>query len=190
LVKDKIRLILLNLVIGNTDNVDKTKLYHQYIKSCIYNSSLVDLNNEFLIETQDKDEIESIKLFKEWKLFIRLLESKKENVKSRHKLPNKPFREFKALFRQRNMKGNIKNLRNFDHILNTDIFPFNDTFKKIKTEPQMVNAFYKLLIYSYFNGELKPSTKKGKRIYQYVFDEFNNSDIINLQFKDLPEFIL
>ncbi|MFN4152997.1 MAG: hypothetical protein ACK4IX_18785, partial [Candidatus Sericytochromatia bacterium] len=167
------------------------ELYHLHLKSCIHFSNQLDTNliNDNFISSE---ELEMISLFKDWYDFILLLEKLKQPYKGKYKLPNEMPKEFKQLFSSKYMFENINELRKKDKFLSSDIFPFKNTFGKLKSSSKMADSFYKLLINVLYNGKLRATTKNNEIIRRYILEDLNfeNAKLINLLHRQLPEVIL
>lgn len=187
---NKIKRRILELILGN-GMLTKQEAYYKYLKSCIYFSSILNIN-ELEKGFVSFQEIEIINLFKDWYPFVELLEQHKEITKKYQRLPTKVLPEFETLFYKLNMKDKIEQLRIKELFLSTDIFQFNDTFKRYKTNPHYLNGFYVLLIKVLYNGNLKQSTKDKISVSYYNLEdiEFENSNLKNLLYKPIPEYIL
>lgn len=194
-LSNKVKLHLISLIKDKHGNYDKKVMYHHYLKSCIYYSHDLD-HNQIPKNFISQETLETINLFSEWYDFVKLLEKIKKSKKLKEKyfyyLPNETPKEFKELFIQKSMFENIGELRKRDKFLNSDIFPFKNTFGKIKTTSKMAESFYILLINVLYNGTLKSSTKDSKPIKRYILEDINfeKSNLINLLHKQLPEYIL
>ncbi len=187
---NKIKRRILELILGN-GRLTKQEAYYKYLKSCIYFSSILN-TNELGEDFVSFQEIEIINLFKDWYSFVELLEEHKEISKKYQRLPTKAFSEFETLFYKLDMKDKIEQLRIKELFLSTDIFQFNDTFKRYKTNTQYLNGFYVLLIKVLYNGNLKQSTKDNIPVSHYNLKDidFENSELKNLLYKPIPEYIL
>lgn len=190
LKKDKVRKEFL-LLISQRNNVGKKEFYHLFLKSCIYFSNQLEINSiddKFI----SSNELEVINLFKAWYDFVLLLEKLKQPYKGKHVLPNEMPKEFRQLFMSKSMLDNINELRMKDKFLSSDIFPFRNTFGKLKSSAKMADTFYTLLINVLYNGKLKPTTFNKERISRYILEDINfeDSKLINLLHKQLPEVVL
>ncbi len=188
---NQIHLILFSLITNNNPNIDKKILYYNHLKSCIHYSKILDLNEvpeNFISER----ELKTIKLFKEWFDLVELLEDLKETNKKDERLPNTAPKEFIDLFLLKSIDKNIKELISVAGFLSLGMFPFKDTFSRIKSPKKMAESLYVLLVSVLYNGKLTSSTKNGKPIRFYKLEkiDFENSNLNNLLHKQLPEEIL
>lgn len=187
---NKIKLILTNIIQNNFD-FNKKQSYYKYLKSNIYYSNILnfdDVPDGFI----DENSLAIIQLYKQWYDFVLILESIKELKRNKEVLPSKIPKEFKNLFASKNMMLNIEQLRKSDDFLSSDMFPFNDTFKRIRTVNKMAESFYKLLINVLYNGKLNSTTSNKIPVKRYVLEklDFENSRLFNFLYNKLPEEIL
>ncbi len=124
---------------------------------------------------------------------IDLLESKKTKMKLKYRLPNTPIPEFTSLFNELDMENNLKKISSIDMIISTGLIPFKNTFfAKQKSKVQTIESFYSLLIKTFFNAELKSTKISSIPVNVYVLEDlmFDESELINIVYNQLPEIIL
>lgn len=188
---NQIQLMLLSLITNKNPDTDKKILYHDYLKSCIYFSNVLN-TSEIPTNFISERELKAINLFKEWFDLVELLEVLKEVKKKENRLSNTAPKEFVDLFILKSMDKNIKEIISVAGLLSLGIFPFKDTYSRIKEPKKMAKSFYNLLVAVLYNGKLTSSTKNNKPIRFYKLEkiDFENSNLTNLLHKQLPEEIL
>jgi hypothetical protein len=204
---DTIRLYLLNITnfkefTPSSGNEIKGNLYDYYLQSCVKYSKEVDIKRDYTVDLEmstyqmDKDTGDTIFLFKEWNFFIELIKNSVKDVKGRGKeldrkaLNTKPSEDFVTLFNERQMRRKLNELMSIDKFLKTDIFPFKDTFSKIKNDEKIINFFYSLLVGISFPKAdyTKVNNVRHHKVLQTNYlDELN---LNNLLYDDIPEFFL
>lgn len=188
---NQIKIILLGIISKRNPKADKQNLYYHFLKSSIYFSKILnfaDVPENFLSDKEQK----TIELFKKWYEFVELLEKLKEKTKKDQRLSNTAPDDFIDLFESKTMMEDIKEISSVSNFLSSGMFPFKDTFGKIKKSEQMAASFYSLMIRVLYNGQLSSSTKEGKPIRFYKLEEisFEKSGLTNLLHRPLPEVIL
>jgi hypothetical protein len=205
---DTIRLFLLNIInfeeFTPSDEKDiKAKLYKYYLQSCVKYSIELDINRDYTIDLEmstyqmERELGATIFLFKEWKLFIELIRNSVINVRSRGNSPGKialnikPSETFVSLFNERQMKDKLNELRLLDKFLKTDIFPYNDTLRRISEDEKTINFFYSLLVDFIFQKDSK-NIKIGQVRYYNIQQIFNLDELNlnNLLYDNMPEVVL
>lgn len=205
---DTIRLFLLNIInfeeFTPSDEKDiKAKLYKYYLQSCVKYSIELDINRDYTVDLEmgtyrmERELGAIIFLFKEWKLFIELIRNSVINVRSRGNSPGKialnikPSETFVSLFNERQMKDKLNELRLLDKFLKTDIFPYNDTLRRISEDEKTINFFYSLLVDVIFQKDSK-NIKIGQVRYYNIQQIFNLDELNlnNLLYDNMPEIVL
>lgn len=168
------------------------ELQKLYFKSCVYFSMNVDLNDTFIAERLNSNQKEIIKLYQDWWKLVSLLDSEKEKMLLKHKLPNSPSHKFISLFNELDIDNNLELLKNMDRIISKSIIPFKDTLKKQNSKRQRIESFYSLLIKTFFDGSLKSSKRLSKPVNVYALEDlkFEDSELINIVYNQFPEIIL
>lgn len=192
LYKDKIMSVLLKLIFEEDLNADKSKVYLNYLKSSIYSSKEIDLNEKEHLNIKEENLI-LIKLFKEWGSFVELLENKKKKRKENIVLPSKMFLEFHQLFSDKKMVDVLNEMMIKDFVISNKNFPIYDRFRKCETEKQYAKSFYKLLIEVLYDQTKAEIFKvDSKNVGLYVLNDVRTDDLEqkNILYKPKAEFYL
>jgi hypothetical protein len=187
----KIYKVLLKLVFDLNFESGK-ELQKLYFKSCVYFSMNVDLNNTFITERLNSNQRDIIKLYQDWWKLVNLLDSEKEKMLLKHKLPNNPPQKFISLFNELDIDNNLEILKSIDKIISKSIIPFKNTLSKQNSKNQRIESFYILLIKTFFDGNQKSTKKATNPVNVYVLEDlkFEESELINLIYNKFPEVIL
>ncbi|WP_420572933.1 DEAD/DEAH box helicase family protein [Kordia sp.] len=161
----------------------KKSLYHNYIKSSIYFSSIYKIE-DFPENYISEYNIERIRLFKVLYELTQLIEVEKNE---KFRVPNKPTKKFKKEFKEKEVFEILKKLRKEDEFLSQPFFSFENTFGKIKTELKGCESIYKLLIEAVFEGSYIRTTLKKKPWSGYKLKTLNWNNTCNLLYKPPPD---
>ena len=192
----KIYLILLSLLIDENSiylglKYEKDSLLSYYVKSSLIHSNILIINDEvtsFLGESK----VRVISLYKEWLPFIRIIQENSQFKKGMIRINSMPNQEFNDLFTQNTIAEKISELIDNDTLLNSDIFPFKDTYNRLQSESNKIKFFYLFLVKHIFNRKQKQFKVNRVSIREHVVDNFDieNQEFENLLYKNLPEITL
>ena len=186
---EEIHLYLFSIIIGfnlkNENQIsseERTKIFHHYLKSCIYYASLSENHNHVYLTKKEK---ELISLYKEWYELIKII----EESKVKNKVLNIAPKEFIEAFKKMKFHDNLKKLAKIDEVLSTSIFTFSEKLKKKDTD-QLIKFTYNSILKSVYNvGDSMPSSIFGNR-RAYTLNKLDWSNLINLLYKPPPDVTL
>lgn len=188
--KNKILLMLFLVILEENEEFElreaKKSFQKLYLRSCIhYSKNLQEI--EGTIRTKD---IKAVKVFKDWKRLVDIIDSSKVEVKGAYRLSLTPSVEFESMFNELKFLEGLTYLIDFESILSTDILQFKDTINKAIKNKRLIDSFYKECIKINYNFERKQTSKNGKKTSYYLVEPLDQIDIPNLLHKPIPEFIL
>lgn len=133
-----------------------------YFKSCLNETILNDYtgSNEKMVFYFNH--------YKKWISLIEIINTCIEKKFEKTLLSKKPNQSFNNKFLELDMFNELKKFIEFDDIVKLNIFPFKDTFSKIKEIEKGINNFYKLLVETFFDvneQDFQSSSEKGIRYY-------------------------
>ncbi|RAK24178.1 type III restriction/modification enzyme restriction subunit [Flavobacterium aquaticum] len=165
------------LTLGEPINEERIRDYRKLIKSLYFKSCLSQVLN--LISTGVTISFENEKLnfyynqYKNWNELLQVVNEEIINQKGKSLLNTKASSLFIQKFNELDMFNKLNRLINEDVVINLDLFPLYDTFKRFNNSSQAGQYFYELLIEIFFKVNEKKSQKliNGKKVLHYRIEE-------------------
>lgn len=202
-----IRLIILHVIVYQNQkefqiNQSKNLLFIYYLQSCVTYAKKVNFNEENKVAlatgeiTLDENLFQLISIYKDIVFFIEEIRQMIVQTRSRAGKPVKnlisisPNSGFISLFREKDMASKLNYLKTNDRFLNTNIFPFKDTYSRLNNEENQVLFFY---------GKLLDLVLKIDGSYRYCGNRYhlvteiydiNTLRLHNFLYTDFPYYVI
>ncbi|AWM14213.1 hypothetical protein DI487_10350 [Flavobacterium sediminis] len=175
---------------------ESTRDYRKLIKSIYFKSCLNQVLNLSSTGATISFENEQLNFYynqyKNWNELLEVINEEIINQKSKNLLNTKASSLFIQKFNELDMLNKLKRLINEDIVINLDLFPFYDTFKRFNNSLKAGQYFYELLIEIFFKVNEKKSQKliNGKKVLHYRIEEsfskekFQNEFYVNMLFSN------
>lgn len=188
--KQKTITVLLMLILGKGQEINKKQAYSNYLKSSIFHSGKSSTSLNYSINPERVNVIQS---FKDWTNFLDIIKKNVLTRDNRSLISASVPKEFNDLFSKKQMKTTLNFLLKTDIVLSNKHFPFYDRFRKNTTDEQFAKSFYKLLIEIVYNVTKSVKVKvEGNVIsmYEVNLEDGDFSETPNIMFKPVPEVTL
>jgi hypothetical protein len=194
--KNKIHLMMLKVLYFNSDEFSlkqaKSNLYEWYIGSCVFHSkNLKEINKDLI--TKD---LVSIEVFKKWYEFIDVIDNLIIEKKGKKIILKDVSSEFINKFNALNFDEELAYIFDNHYIFSTELFQLKDTYYKAtkdsnkKNPNNHIQTFYNECIRIFYKSKTWKTSKDKSKITYYVVNKKDLSNIPNLVYKPLPQYIL